>query len=161
MPAASYDLYIEQGATFRFSMVYGHQDGTVDVNGNPNVVPYDLTNAKLRMQIRQRRGGEVLVAATTTNGGIIVETPSSGRFTMILTDEVTDSLTIKRAMYDLECQWPSGEVSRVLQGKVTISPAITQGADVENISSGLGPAFDVHEQNVDVDTLVNDQPTTA
>ncbi len=161
MAAATYDLYIEQGATFRFTMVYGHKDGTVDADGNPNVVPYDLTGCKARMQIRQRRGGEVLVSATTTNGGIVIPDPTNGRLVVTITDEATDSLNVPRAKYDLEVSYPSGDVIRILQGKVTVNPNITQDADLEEISQGVTRVYDVDEQDVDMDTKVTDQPSTA
>jgi hypothetical protein len=162
MAAANYDLYIEQGATFRFTAIYGHKDGTVDSAGNANVIPYDLTGCVARMQIRARRGGPVLISATTTNGGISIDpVPTTGRFTVTVTDEATDALNISRGKYDLEIGYPSGDVVRILQGNVKIDPNITQDADTEDITSGLAPVRDVNEQLVDVDTLVTQQPTTA
>lgn len=160
MPAASYDLYIEQGATFRFTAVYGYKDGTVDADGNPNVIPYDLSGCRARMQIRQRRGSEVLVAATTSNGGIEITDAPAGRMEITITDEATDTLTMRKAAYDLEVGYPSGDVVRVLQGSVKISPNITQDARAENIA----PAWvreGIDEQDVDKDDLVRDQPSTA
>lgn len=162
MAAADYDLYIEQGATFRFTLIYGHKDGTVDSDGNANVLPYDLTGCKIRMQIRQRRGSEVLIAATTTNGGIVIDPdPTTGKMTITITDEATDSLTISKAKYDLEVGYPSGDVLRILQGSVKISPNITQDADAANISTGVTTVYDTDEQDVSMDTLVDDQPSTA
>ncbi len=161
MAAATYDLFIEQGATFRFTMHYGRKTGALDVDGNPVVEPYDITGCKARMQIRQRRDSQVLIAATTTNGGILIPTGTDGKLQITITDEATDSLNVKKALYDLELSYPSGDVVRILQGKVTISPNITRGADADNISTGLGDQFDVDEQDVDVDTDVTDQPSTA
>lgn len=161
MSAATFDLAIEQGATFRFSMVYGRKDGTLDSDGNPIVIPYDLTGCVARMQIRQRRGSEVLISATTTNGGIVITDPVAGKITVTITDEATDSLTVTRAKYDLEVGFPSGDVLRVLQGSVKISPNITQDADLTNISTGVDTVYDTNEQDVDMDTLIDDQPSTA
>lgn len=162
MPAGNYDLYIEQGATLRFSAVYGYKDGTLDVDGNENVLPYDLAGCRLRMQIRQRQGGLVYASATTSNGGIVINTPTTdGKFTVTLTDELTDTFTFVRGKWDLEVGWPSGDVARILQGKVTVSPNITQDADLEDISTGLGAVYDVGEQDVDVDTLIDAQPGTG
>lgn len=161
MSAANYDLGIEQGATFRFTMIYGRKDGTVDTDGNPIVIPYDLTGCVARMQIRQRRGSEVLISATTKNGGIVIIDPPAGKMIVTVTDEATESLTITRAKYDLEVGFPSGDVLRVLQGSVKISPNITQDADLDNVSTGTEVVFDTNEQDVDMDTLVLDQPSTA
>lgn len=161
MSAASYDLAIEQGATFRFTMVYGRKDGTLDSDGNPIVIPYDITGCVARMQIRQRRGSEVLISATTSNGGIVITDALAGKLTVTITDEATESLTITRAKYDLEIGFPSGDVLRILQGSVKISPNITQDADLDNVSIGSDVVYDTNEQDVDMDTLVTDQPSTA
>lgn len=160
MPAATYNLYIEQGATYRFTLVYGYKDGTLDADGNPNVIPYDITGCRARMQIRRSRQSEVLVSATTDNGGITFTDAEHGRMEVVVTDEATDSLNIKRAKYDLEVGYPSGDVVRVLQGDVTISPNITQDAQADNIA----PAWardGIDEQLVDKDDLVGDQASTA
>jgi hypothetical protein len=162
MAAATYDLYIEQGSTFRVSLVYGHKDGTVDVDGNANVVPYDLTGCVARMQVRQRRASEVLISATTSNGGIVFDAdPTTGKLTITITDEATNALSVSKARYDLEIGYPSGDVVRILQGKVTVDPNITQNADADNISDGLSDDGDINEQQVDVDSLVSSQPSTA
>lgn len=113
------------------------------------------------MQIRQRRGSEVLISATTKNGGIVIIDPPAGKMIVTVTDEATESLTITRAKYDLEVGFPSGDVLRVLQGSVKISPNITQDADLDNVSTGTEVVFDTNEQDVDMDTLVLDQPSTA
>jgi uncharacterized protein (DUF2141 family) len=162
MAAANFDLYIEQGATFRFTMIFGHKNGQQDVDGNDIVVPYDLTGCVARMQIRQRRGSEVLISATTNNGGIVFnDDPLTGELTVTITDEATESLTVSKGKYDLEIGWPSGDVVRVLEGSVKISPNITQDADLDNVSPGVTDVFDTNEQDVDMDTLVTDQPSTA
>lgn len=161
MPAASYDLFIEQGATYRMGAVYGHYDpNNLDPDGNPILIPYDLTGCKARMQIRRSRGSEVLISATTTNGGIKIPNPPDGKLEVTITDEATDMLTVKRAKYDLEVSYPSGDVVRVLQGEVMISPNITQDSPLDNIA----PAWQrngIDEQDVDKDDLVNDQASTA
>src|SRR4051812_40239101 len=103
MAAGNYDLYIEQGSTFRYSLIYAFYDGTLDPDGHPVATPYDLTGCVARMQIRQRRGTEVLISATTTNGGIVFDDdPTTGKITITITDEATDSLSMSKAKYDLE-----------------------------------------------------------
>ncbi len=167
MAAATYDLLIEQGATFRFTAVYGHKtfdsNGQVVVDAQGNVVytPYDITGCKARMQVRQRRGSKVLVSATTSNGGIEIPVGTDGKLRVTITDEATDSLDIAKARYDLEISYPSGDVVRVLQGNVRISPNITQDADLDDISDQDSGDFDVDEQDVDADKLVTSQPSTA
>lgn len=155
MAAAAYDLYIEQGATFRFTMIYGRRDGTVDADGNPVVIPYDITGCAARMQIRQRRGAVVAAAATTTNGGIVFDNPTTGKMVITFTDELTQSLTFKRAQYDLELAFPSGDVLRILEGKITVSPNITQPSMLDNISEGDTTDYDLGDQEVSFDPSLN------
>lgn len=162
MPAATYDLYIEQGTTLRFTGTYARYDGTTNVDGSQHMIPYDLSDCQIRMQIRQRPGAPVLASATTRNGGIVIDPdPTTGRFIVTLTDELTDTFTIGRARWDCEVSFPSGDVLRILQGKVTISPNITMDADRADILTGIAPAKDVDEMDVDLDTKVTDQPSTA
>lgn len=150
MAAATYNLYIEQGATFRFSLVAGYKTGAKDPQGNDIVEPYDLTGCSARMQIRQRRGGEVLVAATTLNGGIVFEDAVNGKMSVCITDEATDKLTMSKAKYDLEIGYPSGDVKRILEGLVKISANITQ-----DVLADDGTITD--EEDVSEDELVNNQ----
>lgn len=126
MVAAVHNIYVEQGATFRMQLIYGHKDGTVDVNGDPTVIPEDLTGCSARLQVRERRQGQVLISATTANGGIYFTDAAAGKFTVEFSDEATDLLTMRRAKYDLEVEYPSGDVVRIIQGAVTINANITQ-----------------------------------
>lgn len=166
MAAANYDLLIEQGATFRFKMYYGHKqydsNGVliVDASGNAVMAPYDITGCHARLQIRQNRQSPVLVSATTTNGGIVIPNGTDGLMLICLTDEATDNLVITRAKYDMEISYPSGDVVRILQGKVSISPNITQGSDPDNIDDTIGDPGSIPEQDVDRDAQVLSQPIT-
>lgn len=149
MSAANHDLYVEQGATFRLSLVYGRKDGTLDVDGNPVIIPYDLTGCQIRTQIRQRRGSEVLISATTQNEGIAIDDdPTTGRMTITFSREATNSLNLSRAKYDIEVQFPSMDVVRIMQGNVKISGNITQDADLANVSPGDTGDYDLDEQDV-------------
>ncbi len=160
MAAGNKDLYIEQGATFRLTVHYTRKTGDQDVDGNDIVVPYDLTGAAIRMQIRNRRGGTVLVSATTSNGGIVVTDPPNGKFVLTITDEATDQLSVKKGKYDLEVSYPSGDVVRILQGNVTFDPNITQDATTASVTR-TPIVSDIDEQDVDMDAEVTDQPSTA
>jgi hypothetical protein len=126
MTAAKRDLYIEQGATFEFSFKWCHAGSTPTTPG----VPYDLTNAIARMQIRKAQKGTLLLDAKSdgvdpeiTLGGI------TGRITVLLTDQDTDMLAYKVSVYDLEVELASGHVYRLLQGNVTVDPNVTQDTE--------------------------------
>lgn len=161
MVAATYDFTIEQGSTFRRVMIIGRRTTQTDVDGNVIIDPYDLTGCHLRMQVRQRYNSEVLLAATTKAGGIVVPSGTDGKVIVTFTDEATDSVEIKKALYDMELAYPSGDVVRVMQGTITFSRNITRGADAANIATGLGDVFDTDEDDIQIDTEVSDQPSTA
>jgi hypothetical protein len=139
--AVSKPLYIEQGATFTLGFTWhkaavdGNGAPILDVNGKPTAGdPYDLTDCKARMQIRAKQGQPALVTATTENGRIVLG-GVTGRIDITLTDEDTDLLTARAALYDLEIEWPLAQgatrprVDRLLEGAVTVSPNVTQEVD--------------------------------
>lgn len=108
-----YDLVIEQGATFSLTITLK----------KPNKLPFDLTGYTGRSQIRKN------YAATDVIASFSVAVPSpqkDGKVVMSLTDEQTAALAIISGVYDLELESPTGEVTRVLQGKVVVSPEVTR-----------------------------------
>ncbi|NUS01888.1 MAG: hypothetical protein HOV97_04915 [Nonomuraea sp.] len=147
MTAEVKDILVEQGATFTFGFIYcavaldGNGDPILDENGKPVAgEPHDLTGCTARLQIRQRMNSATpLVTATSGpdpaagGGRIILQAGGAmGRVDVVLTDLDTDALNIKRAIYDLELEWPPvvGElrprVERILQGAVTVNLNVTR-----------------------------------
>lgn len=123
MTAAKRNLYIEQGATFNLSFVWN--EGTSEAIG----APVDLTGCKARMQIRSKQGQPVIVDASSEGDSpAIILGDATGAVEVTLTDEMTDLLTIKSGLYDLEIEFPDGTVYRLLEGSVTVSPNITQAS---------------------------------
>ena len=128
MPAVTKNLYIEQGATFTLGFNW-HQEGTPDADGLPTAgAAYDITGATVRMQARKTQQSSILIDASTTNGKITIDGPT-GRIDIKLADSDTDLLTYKSAVYDLEIEMASGDVYRLLQGSITVSPNVTQEID--------------------------------
>jgi hypothetical protein len=123
MTAASLDLYIEQGATYRSTIVYAqaNADGTAGT-------PYDLTGCTARMMIRSKQAdtGTPVVSLTTENGGLTLG-GTDGTIAIYIEPMATESVSIAaKGVYDLEIVFPSGDVSRVVEGKVTFDPAVTR-----------------------------------
>jgi hypothetical protein len=127
--AAVYPLTIDQGETFRLSMIYATPaDAPVTTP-----VPINLTGAVARMQIREKYGSPVLVEITTENHGITI-IGLAGQIDLVLTATQTDLLGVKEgsarprtnAVYDLEVTVLSGDVKRVVEGQITINPNITR-----------------------------------
>lgn len=127
MTAAKVALKVEQGATKKFSLLWGSGTSETDL------VPYDLTGCKARMMFKKQYTDTTpILSATTEDGGIILQpndgsgNPQKGMIQVYLTDEKTDAITETAAVWDLEVEWPSGDVDRVAEGAVTISPSVTR-----------------------------------
>lgn len=129
MTAVNRPLEIEQGATFTLGFNW-HQAGPVVDGVTTAGDPYDLTGWIARMQIRKAQASPVLLAASTENGKIVLG-GATGRIDIKFSDEDTDSLTTRSALYDLELENAAGDVWRLLEGSVSISPNITQEGGTE------------------------------
>ena len=119
MPAAKADLSIEQGATYAFEIQWRNKT---------TLVPYDITGCTVNMQIRRAQQSDVIVDASTTNGKITIVNAVEGRIGIKLKAADTSLLAVKEALYDIEVVFPNADSDtyRILEGKVTVSPNITQ-----------------------------------
>jgi len=121
--AGRVDLYIEQGATYRRTWRWN----TVSPDGL-TLTPINLTGYIARMQIRRSQGATASVSISTESGGITLG-GTAGTVSIVLTDDQTDVLQPKSAVYDLELEAPNGDVYRFIQGRITVDPNITQESD--------------------------------
>lgn len=116
MPAATYPIYIEQGATYLLQARWKDSAGVL----------VNLTGYKGRMQVRRRASSdEVLLSLTTENGGITLG-GALGTVSVRGNAALTALVTGKKAAYDLELESADGTVTRILQGSVEISPEVTR-----------------------------------
>lgn len=125
--AAIYDFSVDQGSTERFSFVWKHNTGTEEA---PVFTPYNLTGCTAYMQVRQASGKPIIfqISTETVDGSLQVQPGGQlGKIAVWLSDENTDLLSLKVTRYDIEVRFPSGDVTRVLQGKITSNPSITKG----------------------------------
>jgi hypothetical protein len=113
MPAAQYDLLIEQGATFEQEFIWKDSTGT----------PIDLSTYTARMKIRQLKTDTEIVSLTSSSG---ITLTSGGSITILISATATAALPTCRARYDLELQDALGTVTRLLQGDVEISAEVTR-----------------------------------
>jgi|SRR5580765_939117 len=137
MPAATYDITIEQGATFRFPkfrfgtlLVDSNGDPILDVDGNQQIdVPHDFTGCSFRVQIRkkQKPDADVMVTLTSedTDGGITGD--AQGNIIIVIPDELTDAVA-SGGFWDLKCYNPDLTEDRLVEGSVSFSPAVTVDA---------------------------------
>ena len=121
MPAVKADLPIEQGATYAFEIQWRNK---------ATLVPYDITGCTVNMQIRKSQQSDVIIDASTTNGKITIVNGVEGRIGVKLKAADTSLLAVKEALYDMEVVFPNADTDtyRILEGKVTVSPNITQVA---------------------------------
>ena len=115
MAATTYDLLIEQGATF--SQLITYKEAGVAVS---------LVGYTARMQVRSTLESATTVVELTTANGRIALGGAAGTITLTISATDTAALTAGRGVYDLELVSGSGIVTRLLQGVATISRNVTR-----------------------------------
>ena len=113
MPAANYDILIEQGATYRQEFVWKDSAG----------VAINLTGYTARMQVRQLKTETVLLSLVQGSG---ITLGVNGSILIFVSATATTALPLVPARYDLELQSADGTVTRLIQGDVTISAEVTR-----------------------------------
>ena len=116
MTAATHDITIEQGATFRLNLEWK----------DSNNVAVDLTAYSARMQVRASYSDPQVQLNLTTQNGAIVLGGSLGTINVTAAATLTDDIAIRAGVYDLELEAADGTVTRLVQGKVTIKPEVTR-----------------------------------
>lgn len=120
MAAASYALAIEAGATYKLAL-------TVRNGATQQSPPLDLTGWTPRMQIRRdSRALGVVLDCRPANGRIAVSDAAAGKILLSIPADDTARLDLEGAVYDVIIGHEGGEVRRLLQGVVTVSPAVTR-----------------------------------
>ena len=111
----TYNFTLNQGSTLRKTFTW-------TACGDP----VDLTGWTGRSQFRTTiQSPTAALDMTSLNGGIIID-PLVGSITMFASAGDTSLLTADGYVYDLELINPSGDVDRLVQGYVTMSPGVTR-----------------------------------
>ena len=114
---AKLKLTIYQGATFRKRLTWSV--------GTP-AVPVDLTGCTARMQVRPEvESPMVLLELTTANGGIALG-GVAGTIELYVSDDASTLFTWTAGVWDLEIEFPGGDVRRLAQGSIGVSPEVTR-----------------------------------
>jgi len=121
--ANQYNIVVEQGATFSLTITYKDSEGAA----------IDLTDTDARMEIRQEYTSEsALVTLTSAAGGSgntsgIAMGGVAGTITVVISETETKALTAPATnVYDLELITADGAVTRLVEGKATVSPGVTE-----------------------------------
>jgi hypothetical protein len=88
--------------------------------------PVDLTGASGRMQVRRDHAAATKLLDVPAVTGTVTLGGTAGTIAVSVPPASTSALPIGDAVYDIEVQFASGRVERVLQGRVRISPEATR-----------------------------------
>ena len=111
MAAGTYNFTIEQGATF--SRVI-----TLQENGSA----MSLSGYSAASQFRSTHDSSTVAGTITSN----VTNASGGVLTLSMTATQTGNIEEGIYVYDVEITSSAGAVTRILQGKVTVTPQVTR-----------------------------------
>jgi hypothetical protein len=114
MKAGVYDLTVEQGTTWSIQITWKDEDED----------PINLTGYTARMHIRPNQKSTTKVELTTENGRIAL---GGAAGTITLTIPVTETRKLTQdGIYDLEVISGGGLVTRLLEGRVDVTPEVTR-----------------------------------
>ena len=113
MPAGYVDQYIEQGTTFTSELSLD------DPSGNP----YNLTGYTVRSQARRSYySSNATITFTTT-----VVNANNGVLKLEANSAITSNVRPGKLVYDvILTHTQTGQVTRILEGQIFVSPAVTR-----------------------------------
>ena len=129
MAASKYDFVIEQGSSFKLSLVYK------DANGDP----IDLTNWCARLVWKTNAAATQVFSTENLDYTVYKFTiePLLGKITLLIPANTTNSFTFNTAKYDLELQsdddlYVGGgkSIIRLLYGKASIIKRFSETSDI-------------------------------
>ena len=86
--------------------------------------PMDLTGYTARLAVKDKIGGTVLLSLTTENGGIAIDNVAK-TITLTIAAAATEDFAWSRGVYELEMVSPTGVVTALLIGKVSVTKEVT------------------------------------
>lgn len=112
-----YDFTIFQGASFDRTFTW--RTGTPATNVN-------LTSYTGRMQVRTNTASPTVALEVSTSNGRMTLGGSAGTIAITVTATDTTALMPGQYVYDMEMVSAGGEVTRLLEGRATISAEVTR-----------------------------------
>ena len=113
MSAGKYNIEIESGSEFVLQLNWG------DADNNPiNLIGYNAF-----AQIRNRAGGDILVDISSDEGDI--QLSENGQIDIEIPGEKTQGIE-GNGLWDLLLISPTGERTRLVEGKVVLDRGITE-----------------------------------
>jgi hypothetical protein len=87
------------------------------------IAGYDLTTYTAKLQARTQYGAPTAFVTLTKDSGI---TLGNGSFSWTFTNAQTNTFPLGRWVYDFEITSGGGQVTRLIQGTMTVTPQVTQ-----------------------------------
>jgi hypothetical protein len=112
--AAQKNFQVDENATFTFELQYLDEDNQ----------PIQLNHHTAKMQVRDTQGGKKLAFSLSEIDGITI-TPSLGKLSVSISADRTKKLFYPKSAYDLVLVDPSVNVTRLLEGYLTLNRAVT------------------------------------
>lgn len=112
---ATLNLTFPQGATWSFSLAWNDDDGD----------PINLTGYSAAMQVRQTYKSTTPVVSVSSGSGITLG-GALGTVAVQVSATTTDDIKAGRYVYDLELTSAGGEVTRLIEGTLTVTPEVTR-----------------------------------
>jgi len=118
MAAGTYNITIEQGATYSMSLTcYSDEAQTT---------PRDLSGYTARMHVRENKNDAATIIELATGGsGITISGDNSNVITVLMTAAQTSAFNFVKAYYDLEIV-TGATVERLIEGTVALSEEVTR-----------------------------------
>lgn len=113
---ATLNLTFPQGATWTLSLAWNDDDGD----------PINLTGFSAAMQIRQSYAQSATPIVSVSSGSGITLGGAAGTIEVRVPATSTDDIRAGRYVYDLELTSGGGEVTRLVEGTVTVTPEVTR-----------------------------------
>jgi len=111
MSAGTYNFTLEQGATFNRILTLQENSAAMNLSG------YSVAS-----KFRSTHDSSTVVGTFSCT----ITDASAGKLTLSMTNSATSAIEEGIYVYDLEITSGAGSVTRVLQGKITVSPEVTR-----------------------------------
>lgn len=115
MSATTYNTTIDQGADWFVTFVYKDSDGTA----------INLTGYSAALQLRDTYADTTTDLSLTSASGITI-TGATGTLEVRATAAQTAAIAAGTYVYDLQITSGSGIVTRLVQGRIVVSPEVTR-----------------------------------
>lgn len=116
MPAATYNIIAEQGATFDQTILYTDASDT----------PIDLTSYTAEMHVRATVASAGTIIELSTSDSSIILDGVNGTIELLITATDMTAITAGKYYYDLELYGPDDLIIRLIEGRFTVKAEVTR-----------------------------------